>query len=166
MQKEQLRKLKASVSMAATGGRERKAKGFAPHTLVKVVCEGTVTVQTLKELSSQYGEVAYVDFSDGDKEGYVRFATEGCVEKLLACQLPVGVALQAVDVEGERAYYMKTQAARKQHRFHNVKKKHIRGKEKVISKALQSRATKPNPPVSQSIHLRFSDDEESGGAQC
>ena len=34
-------------------------------------------------------------------------------------------------VEGERAYYMKTQAARKQQRLHNVKKKHIRGKEKV-----------------------------------
>ena len=34
-------------------------------------------------------------------QGYVRFATEGCVEKLLACQLPVGVALQAVDGKGE-----------------------------------------------------------------
>eukprot|EP00731_Ephydatia_muelleri_P035264 Em0110g6a len=164
LQKEQLRKLKAAVSMAPTSGRE-KPKGFVPHTLVKVVCEGTSTAKTLKELSSQYGKVAYVDFSDGDKEGYVRFASQGCVEKLLTCQPPEGVTLQAVDVEGERAYYMKTQAARKQQRLHNVKKKHIRGKEKVISKALQNQVAKSNPPVSQSIHIRFSDDEESGGAQ-
>ena len=47
MQKEQLRKLKAAVSMAPAGGKE-KPKGFVPHTLVKVVCSGTVTAQTLK----------------------------------------------------------------------------------------------------------------------
>lgn len=47
LQKEQLRKLKAAVSMAPTSGRE-KPKGFVPHTLVKVVCEGTSTAKTLK----------------------------------------------------------------------------------------------------------------------
>jgi hypothetical protein len=60
--------------------------------------------------------------------------------------------------EDERAYYLKTLAARRQ-RFSNRKRKTTRGQDRVISKALKESTEKPKCPKPASTHIHFTDSD-------
>lgn len=164
MQKEQMRILKEEdkKSRQAKSGNVREDKKFITNCLVKVTCSGEqeVTGAMLKDVCSKYGNVAYVDFENGWKEGYVRYSESGSVDKLIdADEILGGVSFSSLPEEDERAYFLKTQAARKQHYMSRRKRKRTRGQDKIISKAIQrSQEEKPSVPCSSSsqvTHIRF-----------
>ena len=157
LQKKSMKQLKSAIKSAPKKNRnqhdnkkENNELTFIPNVIVKVEIDKPTDRKDLKERLSGTGDIAYIDFLDGDTVGHIRCSCPEVASRVSVANIR-GHSFGVLQGDEEQKYWSKILADRQKKRSSKQRSKK-RGPEKIIEKVEVL-----NRDVSHRQHIVFDD---------